>query len=218
MHAEDDDLVFDAERREQRRDVAGVAVAQHVAQPRVVAGAQHRRELFGRPRLFPNRGDGLVALRTGELLFHLFQRCSDDVVVMHVRADGLDGVEPQPVNQIEIAGREGRRMRAEVVGVGAAAAVIDDEPDVERFGLVGALPGVAEQARLILGRQRRRLADVHVRRAQAHRPCRRWRRRRCASGRSAAAPDGRPARPARRRPTAAAARTASAWSGRRSPR
>ena len=103
MHAEDDHLVFDAERREQRRDVAGVAVAQHVAQPGVVAGAKHRRELFGRPRFFPNRGDGLVTLRTGELLFHLFQRCSDDVVMMHVRTDGLDRVEPQAVNQIEIA-------------------------------------------------------------------------------------------------------------------
>ena len=167
MSAEDHHLVFDAERRQQRRDVAGVPVAQHVPQPGIVPGTKHLRELFGRPRFFPNRGDGLITLRTGELLIHLLQRCSDDVVVVHVRADALDRVEPQPVNQIEIAGSQGWRMRAQVVGVGAAAAVIDDQPHVERLGLVGALPGVAEQAGLILGGQRRRLADVDVRRAQA---------------------------------------------------
>ena len=44
-----------------------------------------------------------VAFWAGELVFHLCQRCSDDVVVMHVWADGLDGVEPQAVNQIEVA-------------------------------------------------------------------------------------------------------------------
>ena len=59
-------------------------------------------------------------------------------------------------------------MGAEVIGVGPAAPVIDDEPNVERFGLVGALPGVAQQAGLILGGQRRRFADVDVRRAQAN--------------------------------------------------
>ena len=57
-------------------------------------------------------------------------------------------------------------MRAEVIGVGPAAAVMDDEPDVERVRLVGALPRLAEQARLVVGRQRRRLADVDVGRAQ----------------------------------------------------
>ena len=78
--AEDDDLVFEAERRQERGDVAGVAVAQHVSQPRVVARAKHRGELLGRPRHLSDRRDRFVALRTGELLFHLFQRCSDDVV------------------------------------------------------------------------------------------------------------------------------------------
>ena len=60
--------------------------------------------------------------------------------MVDVRADGLDGVEPDAVNQIEIAGRERRRVRAEVIGVGAAAAVIDDETDVERLGLVRRAP------------------------------------------------------------------------------
>ena len=39
-----------------------------------------------------------------ELLFHLRQCRSDDVVMMHVRADGLDGIEPHTVNQIEVGG------------------------------------------------------------------------------------------------------------------
>ena len=85
---------------------------------------------------------------------------------MHVRPDGLDGVEPQAVNQIEIAGCERGRMGAEVIGVGAPAAVMDDEPDVERLGLVGPFPRFAQQARLVGGRQRRRFADVDVGRAQ----------------------------------------------------
>ena len=57
-------------------------------------------------------------------------------------------------------------MGAEVIRIGAAAAVIDDEPNVERLGLVGALPGLAQQTRLVLGRERGRLADVHVGRAK----------------------------------------------------
>ena len=126
-------------------------VAEHVPQPCVVASAKHRRELFGRTRLFPNRRDRLVTLGTGELLFHLFQRCSDDIVMMHVWTDGLDGVEPQPVNQVEVARCKGRRMGTEVIGVGPATPVIDDESNIERFRLVGPLPGIAQQAGLILG-------------------------------------------------------------------
>ena len=37
--AKDDDLIFEAEGGQERGDVAGVAIAQHVAQPRVVARA-----------------------------------------------------------------------------------------------------------------------------------------------------------------------------------
>ena len=57
-------------------------------------------------------------------------------------------------------------MRAQMIGIGASAAVIDHEPNVERLGLVRALPRFAQQARLIVGRQRRRFADVHVGGAQ----------------------------------------------------
>ena len=150
QHAKDDDLIFEAQRRQQRGDVAGVPIAQHVAQPRVVAGAEHRGQFVGGPGDVADRRERLVAFGTGELLFHLRQRCSDDVVMVHVRTDGLDGVEPQAVNQVEIAGREGWRMGAEVIRVGSSAPVMDDESNVERFGLVGALPGFSEQAGLVL--------------------------------------------------------------------
>ena len=96
-----------------------MAVAHHVAQAREVAlrGPTAASSSAGRAtcRIAAER---LVALRAGELLFHLRQRRSDDVVMVHVRADRLDGVEPEAMDQIEIAGRERRRMRAEVIGVG----------------------------------------------------------------------------------------------------
>ena len=65
--------------------------------------ADDRGELVGGPRRVADRGERLVAVGAGELLFHLGQCRPDDVVVVHVRADGLDGVEPEPVNQVEIA-------------------------------------------------------------------------------------------------------------------
>ena len=149
--AEDDHLVFEAERGEEGGDVAGMPVAEHVPQPRVVAGAKNLCELFGRTRLFPNRRDRLVTLGTSELLFHLFQRCSDDIVMMHMWTDGLDGVEPQAVNQIEVARCKGWRMGAEVVGVGPATAVVDDDSNIKRFRPVSPLPGLSQQAGLVLG-------------------------------------------------------------------
>ena len=148
-HPEHDHLVFEAERGQQRCHLAVVTVAEHVPQACVIAGAKHRRELFGWTRLFPNRRNRPVALWTCELFFHLLQRCSDDIVMMHVWTDGLDGVEPQPVNQVEVARCKGRRMGTEVIGVGPATPVIDDQSNIERFGLVGALPGIAQQAGLI---------------------------------------------------------------------
>ena len=147
-------------------DVARVAIAHHVAQLRVVAGAEDGGQLVGPPRRLANGRERLVALRAVQLLFHLRQRRPDDVVMVDVRSDGLRGVEPDAMDEIEIAGRERRRVRAEMIGVGPSAAVMDDEPDVERFGLRGLLPGLAEQPRLFVGRERGRLADVHVRRSQ----------------------------------------------------
>ena len=102
-HAEDHDLIFQTQRRQERRNVAGVPVAQHVAQPRVVAGTKHRSQFLGGPCHVSDCGEGLVTFGAGELLFHLRERCSDDIVMMQVWPDGLDRVEPQPVNQIQVA-------------------------------------------------------------------------------------------------------------------
>ena len=81
-----------------------MAVAHHVAQPRVVARAQHGGQLVGQPCDLAHGGDRLLALWAVQLLFHLSQGGADHVVVVDVRADGLGDVEPEPVDLIEIAG------------------------------------------------------------------------------------------------------------------
>ena len=73
------------------------------------------------------------------------------------------------MDEIEVAGAERRRMRAQVIGVGATAVVIDDEPDVEAFGLHGLFPRFANQPGLVGRRQRRRFADEDVRRLEPDR-------------------------------------------------
>ena len=166
-HAEHHDLVLEAELGQERRHVARVPIAHHVSQLRVVAGAKDGGQLVGQPGRLANGAERLVALWSVQLLFHLRERRPDDVVVVDVRADGLRRIEPDAMDEIEIAGRERRRMGAEMIGVGASAAVVDDEPNVERLGLGGFLPGVAEQPRLLVGRERGRFADVHIRRSQA---------------------------------------------------
>ena len=42
-------------------------------------------------------------------------------------------------------------MSTEVIGISPSAAVMDDQTDVEPVRLRGALPGVAEQPRLLVG-------------------------------------------------------------------
>ena len=140
---------------------AGCAPCRAAARSRAVA--RSGRQFVGGTRDLADRGERLVALRAGELVFHLREGRPDDVVVVHVRTDRLDHVEPHAMNQIEVAGRERGRMRADVIGVVAAAVVVDDEPNVERVWLLGALPGFAEQPRLIVGGEQRRLADVQLR-------------------------------------------------------
>jgi len=70
----------------------------------------------------------------------LSEGCADDIVMMHVRADGFRGIEPETMEQIDIGWREGRRMRTQIVGIRASTVVMNDEPDLEvgRFG--AALP------------------------------------------------------------------------------
>ena len=108
QHPEDHDLIFQAERREQRGDIARVTVPQHVAQSRVVAGSNDRRQFFGGPRDLTDGLDRRIALRSGKLLFHLSEGGSDDVVVMDVGPDGLDGVEPETMNRDRDRLRRGR--------------------------------------------------------------------------------------------------------------
>ena len=59
------------------------------------------------------------------------------------------------------------RVRAEVIGFGTPAPVVDDQANVEGLGLVRALPCFPEKPRLIGGGQGDRFADVDVGRAQA---------------------------------------------------
>ncbi len=82
---------------------------------------------------------------------HVGEGCSNDIVMMDVRADVLDGIEPHLVDEIEIVRGERGRMRAEVIGGAAAALMLDDQADVERRRLLGLFPGGADQPRLIVG-------------------------------------------------------------------
>src|SRR6185295_20349185 len=102
---------------------AGVPVAEHVPEAAVVACVQDACELVGGTSHVADRRERLVPGWAGELLFHFGERRANDVVVVNVRTDRLDGVEPYPVNQIEIDRRKRGRMRADVIGVGAAAAM-----------------------------------------------------------------------------------------------
>ena len=132
--------------------------------------------------------EGVVAAGSVELFGHLRQCCSHYVVVMNVRPDRLDGIEPHLVDEIEIARRQFGVVGAEMKGVGAAAAVVDDEPHAVEVAGVAALPRFAQQARLRFAptastiRRRRRPTPA----AEARRPP--SRRRRCRPGRSAGGP------------------------------
>ena len=162
QHAKHDDLILGVQRGQQFRHVVGGPVPHHVPQASVVAGAKHRRELVCGPGRFADGRERLVTFRAGKLFFHLCQCRSHDIVMVHVRSHGLGGVEPHAMNQTEVAWCQGRRMRTEQVALGAAAAVMNDEPHVERHRLLGAFPGIAEQSCLVCCGERRRLADVDV--------------------------------------------------------
>jgi hypothetical protein len=80
-----------------------MTIASHVPQPSLVAGLKNGRKLVGWPRRLSNGRQDVLALGTVELLFHLCEGGSYDIVMMHVGSDRLDGVEPHAMNQIEIA-------------------------------------------------------------------------------------------------------------------
>ena len=93
----------------------------------------------------------------------MFEGGADNITVMNVRANGTGCVEPERVNQIEIAGVQCRCVRAELIGGGRAARMVNDEPNAERLGTRRALPRLAKQPRLFLCGQRLRFADVNLR-------------------------------------------------------
>ena len=164
---EDDHLILDTELGQHGGDVGGVPIAHHVAQPREVSIAHDGGQLVRRSGHLADRGQRVLALRSRKLLLHLDEGGPDDVVVVDVRPDGLGGIAPQAMNQIEVGGGERRRVRTDVIRRGAAAVVVDDQAHLQVFGLLEALPRLAEEASLIVGRQARGLADVDLRRAEA---------------------------------------------------
>ena len=62
------------------------------------------------------------------MISHLRQRCSNDIVMVNVRAQRFCRIEPQGMNEIEIAGVQGWRVRADMKRFAAPALVNDDEP------------------------------------------------------------------------------------------
>ena len=151
-------------------EIARRPVAHHVAQPSEIARAQHGRELVGGARRLAHELQRGLAVGTVQLFFHMLQRGPHDIAMMHVGPDGAGDVEPEPVNQIEIPGLERRRVRAELIRGDAAARMMDDEAQIAGgFGFDGALPRLAEQPRLIVGRQGLRFADVNLRRVEPQR-------------------------------------------------
>ena len=166
---EHEHLIFGREIGEHRREIARRAVAQHVAQPSEIARPQHGRELVGGAGRLAHELKRGLAVWTGQLFFHMFQGGPHDIAVMHVRPDGAGDIEPEPVNLIEVPGLELGRVRAELIRGHAAARMVDDEPQIALLRLRGALPRLAEQPRLIVGRQGLRFADVNLRRVEPQR-------------------------------------------------
>ena len=163
---EHDDLILDGELGQHRRELAGLAVADRIADAREIPHADRGRNLVRRLGHVPDLGQGLFPLGSAHLPLHLGQSRAHDVVMMHMGTDRLHRVEPQAVDEREICRAQCGRMGAEVVGIRAPARVVDDEPNVERLGPMHALPCLPEQTRLVGGCQRLRLADVNFRRPQ----------------------------------------------------
>ena len=152
---------------EHGRDVARRPVAQHVAEPAEIALADDRGNLVGRPHRVAHHLQRGIAVGTVQFVFHMDQRRAHHVVVVHAWTDGSDDIEPEPVDVFEVFGTERGRMRAEVIGGRAAARMMDDQADVDGRRLARALPGFAEQPRLVVGRQRFGFADVNLGRLEA---------------------------------------------------
>src|SRR5215471_8016785 len=103
-----------------------MAVAHQVAETGVVSRPNARLEFVGRASDLPDRIERRVAVGAGKFLFHLFQSRSYNIMMMDVRPDSLDGIEPHAVDKIEIAWHESRWMGSEVESIGPATSVTDN--------------------------------------------------------------------------------------------
>ena len=81
--------------------------------------------------------------------------------MVEMGADVLEGVAPDAMDEVVVAHPQFGRVRAEMRDVGAAAAMEDGQPHLE-VGRAGAFPRFAEEPRLFVAGDRRRLADVDV--------------------------------------------------------
>ena len=119
--AKHDDLLVERQVGQRARQIARRPVSHQVAQPGEIAGADDGRQLVAGPRRLAHEAERGLAVGSFEFVVHMLEGGPHHIAVMHVRANGADHVEPERVNQIEIAGVERRRMRAELIGGGRAA-------------------------------------------------------------------------------------------------
>ena len=102
--AEDDDLIFDSEFRQHAGQIARMAISRDVAKPRVIASSNRGNEFVGRTGDLPNCIERFIALRSCKFLFHLCQCRTNNIVMMNVWTDGLHGIEPHAMNEVEVTG------------------------------------------------------------------------------------------------------------------
>ncbi len=88
-------------------------------------------------------------LRAGQVVTQLLERDPDDVPVAEVEPHGVDRLEPECVDQVEIVGRQRRRVRAELEVLGLAIQLVGQQPRAELRAARHAFPRLAEEARLV---------------------------------------------------------------------
>jgi hypothetical protein len=60
--------------------------------------------------------------------------------MVDMRTHGLDGIEPNPMNEIEIVRRQRRRMSAQMIYIYSSAVPVNDQPEMLVFGFIDAFP------------------------------------------------------------------------------
>ncbi len=79
--------------------------------------------------------------------------------MVDVEADGVDGLQPELMYQIDVFCREHRGVRAEGKDLEVAAQPVGDQPRAQIGAARHAFPRLAEQPRLLGCRELARLAD-----------------------------------------------------------